>query len=544
MEARPRPTAPLRPSWGGYYAALGAIALVSGLSGLLAGHGRVADLYLLYLVGVLAVALAFGREPATLAAITAVLTADFFFVGPTHAFTLVAPRRYPTEWIELHVLLAATLLTGLLAGGYRQRARAALRASEERNHTLVRNTMEAISVFEPATKRVMEVNPAFLRLLGYTGAEATTLTLYDVVAHERAGVDAFVRRTLLQGTVADGEQAWRRKNGQLLDVQVTAAAIRNDGHEFCFFVGRDVTARRGVEKALRASEEWLHTLMTNAPVVLFSIDPAGVFTLSEGKGLAALGLRSGEVVGQSAFELYGDVPALVADVRRVLDGEAFTAIRQVADATFESWYAPLHGPDGVVRGAIGVSTDITARARSDAALRASEARFRAVFESAAVGMALVDLDGRPVASNPALQALLGYDTDELRGMTFAQCTHPDDVDADLALYRELAAGTREAYQLEKRYVRKDGAVLYGRLTVSLARDAAGVPQFAVGMVEDVTQYKRSSAELAEARRRLAEIREAERLRLARDLHDGAVQELYGIRFGLILSQRRAACKFS
>ena len=123
-------------------------------------------------------------------------------------------------------------------------------------------------------------------------------------------------------------------------------------------------------------------------------------------------------------------------------------------------------------------------------LQDGEARFRAIFDAAVIGIALVDLEGHPVESNRALQRLLGYSGEELRGLTFPSLTHPEDVEADVALARELFAGQREAYQIEKRYVRKDGGIVWGRLTASLVRDAAGVPRYGLGMVEEITEWVR------------------------------------------------------
>jgi PAS domain S-box-containing protein len=88
-----------------------------------------------------------------------------------------------------------------------------------------------------------------------------------------------------------------------------------------------------------------------------------------------------------------------------------------------------------------------------------DARFHLVFEGSALGMALVDLDGRPLRVNAALERLLGYSQDELRKMVFSEFTHPDDIAADWKLYVELSEGRRSHYQIEKRYLRKDGQVV-------------------------------------------------------------------------------------
>lgn len=104
---------------------------------------------------------------------------------------------------------------------------------------------------------------------------------------------------------------------------------------------QDITERRRAEEALRRSEEQLRTIVTNVPVVLFALDQDGIFTLSEGQGLPALGLRPGQAVGQSVFDLYRDVPEVLRDIRRALAGEPVRGITNVAGLVFESSFTPL-----------------------------------------------------------------------------------------------------------------------------------------------------------------------------------------------------------
>src|SRR4029079_16225438 len=105
------------------------------------------------------------------------------------------------------------------------------------------------------------------------------------------------------------------------------------------------------------------TTLFRSLIILFAMDRDGVVTLSEGAALSALGLAPGETVGRSVFELYRDVPELLAVARRVLRGETVTNTLALGSAVLESWLAPLRGPSGEVAGIIGVSTDITERQR-------------------------------------------------------------------------------------------------------------------------------------------------------------------------------------
>jgi PAS domain S-box-containing protein len=118
-------------------------------------------------------------------------------------------------------------------------------------------------------------------------------------------------------------------------------------------------------------------------------------------------------------------------------------------------------------------------------------RFRLVFESSPCGMALVGLDGRPLRCNSALQRLLGYSEDELSRMVFSEFTHPDDVEADWSLYNELRQGLRTHYRIDKRYLRKDGGVVWAHLSISLV---PGDPPHVLAMVEDTTVARASADE--------------------------------------------------
>lgn len=121
---------------------------------------------------------------------------------------------------------------------------------------------------------------------------------------------------------------------------------------------------------------------------------------------------------------------------------------------------------------------------------------RRAFEDAAIGMALLALDGRYLQVNQALCNLLGYSAEEMLTMRYVDLTHPDDVDTSLELVDRALAGERPTYQVEKRYVHHDGKVVWTRLGVSLVRDASGEPQYFVVQALDITDRKRLEERLA------------------------------------------------
>jgi two-component system NtrC family sensor kinase len=137
-------------------------------------------------------------------------------------------------------------------------------------------------------------------------------------------------------------------------------------------------------------------------------------------------------------------------------------------------------------------------AQRTAALQASEARLRAILDGSAVGIALSDMEGRIVESNPALQIMLGYNGDELLGRDLANLTSPEDAAIDLALFEELVGGQRDQYTAEKHYACKDGRIIWGNVTVSLVKGEGGKPLYVISLIEDVTERKKMQEALLSA----------------------------------------------
>jgi PAS domain S-box-containing protein len=223
--------------------------------------------------------------------------------------------------------------------------------------------------------------------------------------------------------------------------------------------------------------------------------------------------------------------------------------------------------DGSPSMIIGIIEDIDAERRTQEALMQSEARFRAMFDEAPVGMALMSLESKIIQANQSLAHLTGYTLEELIKMAPVDVVHPDYRYSDNELFEELLAGKRSHYQMEKRYIRKDGTVFWGRVNYAMVRNLAGEPLYLVGIMEDIDDARRASEKLAQQEaenRRLLEHRveertlalqqantrltdeieqrlraedalahqaaddavAAERNRLARDLHDAVTQTLF------------------
>jgi PAS domain S-box-containing protein len=179
----------------------------------------------------------------------------------------------------------------------------------------------------------------------------------------------------------------------------------------------------------------------------------------------------------------------------------------------------------------------------------SEQRFRCLFEEAPIGIALEGTDGGILFVNPAFCSMLGYTEDELRGKHCAQFSHPDDYKRELILFEQLRAGMREHYTLDKRFFRKDGSQVWGRINIALLRTITGNPPLVIGMVEDITEKITSAQELETAQEelqrlthRLIEVQDNERRLISRELHDDIGQRLALLAVDLDVLRRSLATK--
>lgn len=226
--------------------------------------------------------------------------------------------------------------------------------------------------------------------------------------------------------------------------------------------------------------------------------------------LAVLTLLSVTLLSLLGLRLLRGLAALRAGIRRIDAGDLDQAIPQHGDDELSD-LARVFNDMARRLGDSYTSIDrlqheIEERQRAEQALGGSERRFAAVFEQAAVGLALVAPDGGWLKVNRRLCTIVGYTPEELLVRTFQDITHPDDLEADLGYVRQMLAGEIDRYAMEKRYRRKDGSLVWINLTVALVWQQDGkTPDYFISVIEDISARKAAEESLRSSLERLSKV---------------------------------------
>jgi len=282
-------------------------------------------------------------------------------------------------------------------------------------------------------------------------------------------------------------------------------------------LGAIIGERKKVEQRLAEEEERIRLILESTGEGIYGIDTHGVCTFINPAALRMLGFSSrDQVLGLDGHLLFhhshaDGTPFAIQDCRIV---EAFRSRKGThsddevfwrSDGTsfpVEYWSHPLLR-DGQAIGSVVTFLDISQRRSYERAIRESEQKFRAVFEGAEFGIAVSELKGDRVTVNPAYRHMLGCTADEMRSLSiFDKLTHPDDVESDQNSFKRLATGEVDHLHLDKRYLLRDGQLVWATVKLSLVRDAAGTPQYILGLAADITERKRAEEELRASERHL------------------------------------------
>ena len=386
----------------------------------------------------------------------------------------------------------------------RERARTekALRESEERYRRLVEMSPNGILVYHNG--RIAYANPSAARLFGASSSTdllGKSVTEFVHATHQSHIEDRLQRVSQELGADQLTEQQFLRMDGSPIEVEVTALPMLQAGEKSVQLIFRDVTERKLMAAALHTSEHRLRTVASNLPIILFALNRVGVFTLSEGKGLSAVGFEPGEVVGRSVFEVYRDVPQVLKNVRRALAGEAFSDTVHVGEVAVEAWYSPLRDAGGTVIGVIGAAIDITRRIQAEQKLRYSEERWELAVRGNNDGLWDWNIHAGEAFYSPRWKEILGYQEHEIpnRVGEWESRVHPDDLARVQSQVQEHLDHKIPFFATEYRMRAKDGTYRWVLSRGQALWDDQGRAIRMVGSHTDITERRLAEEALKQAK---------------------------------------------
>ena len=317
------------------------------------------------------------------------------------------------------------------------------------------------------------------------------------------------------------EYRTRRADGEWRMMAVRATPLRDKNGEIHEWVGTstDITDLQRTQRDLLQREQQMQLVLSNAPMILFTVDRDGTFLLSRGQGLRALELEQDEVVGRSLFEVYAPFPDVIRDVRDALEGRlsSKTSTYVLGPVTLEGRLSALRDENGEIAGAIGMTTDVTQRYRAEEE-RAQLSRYnQLLLDSTGEGIFGIDLDGRCTFVNSAGAAMIGIAPDEVSSLILGRDLHelllPQRADgsdyprADGPIARCFASA-RSINSEDEKVWRINGSSFAARLGVYPLRDNQNVSEILTGGVltfEDISEKKRAADELRDSQQQFVNL---------------------------------------
>lgn len=406
-------------------------------------------------------------------------------------------ERLPTDQ-EMETLLGASHLARIAIE--RKLAEERVRESEE----LFRSAFESAATglaFVGFDGVFLRVNPVLCDMVGYSEQELIGRNYREITHPDDIDISEETGDDVQYGHTArvEFEKRYIHRDGHIVWVNMTTSVIRDEHGEPLYHITQmhDITPRKHAEEAVRQSEERFRGLIQNAADIIGIVDRDLIIIYESPSVEPILGFTPEELVGQH--------------VEFLMHPEDLQAVGQFADSLMEYpgkhlplLYRARHKSGGWrwleaevtnlfhvpgIEGLVVNARDITDRLAAEEAMRASEERFRSAFDDASVAMAILGLDDTILRVNEAMCELSGYQEQDIVGKRGIDLSHPDDVGFAIPYMARVIAGEMKSFQMEHRYIHRDGSTVWGLVNISAARDADGQPMHLLAQIQDITERK-------------------------------------------------------
>ncbi|MBU0720629.1 PAS domain S-box protein [bacterium] len=375
---------------------------------------------------------------------------------------------------------------------------------------LLESSIEGILGLDIFSRHIF-VNKKAAKMLGYSAEYLLGKTSHAIWHHTKEDGSYYpeeecpINEVIKTGKESRGEDYFWNKEGRGFHVEYVRSPIMEDGQitgVVMFF--HDISEKKELEKKVENEHQLLTSYLEVSGLLIMVLDTKSTIVSINNTGSKLLGLSKEKLIGLNWFDNFID-KKLLKETRKVFVSllkkkETAHYINEIIDAKGNkhliSWNNVRQTDSaGNVIGIIATGNDITKEKALSEKLNESHIKYETTFKAAQIGIAHVSADGSWLEVNEYFCRLVGYTKAELLKLTFQDITHPDDLSKDLNYVKQLIAGEKDTYSMEKRYIKKNGNIIWIHLSVVLIRDSNHNPLYFISIIQDISQIKLLMLEL-------------------------------------------------
>ncbi len=406
----------------------------------------------------------------------------------------VSPLKLGEKWGALGVVKDIT---------ERKIAEQKLRDAEQRYHSLFNHAPLGVLVVNPETGSFVEFNDVAHTQLGYSREEFEKLTIHDIDAiYSLDEIKSNIEKIITEGGI-EFHTKHRTKTGEQRDVLVTVKVFQLQGKKYLHSIFHDITEIRETQEALIKSESQYRQLVNLAQEGIWALDNDFKTYFVNPRMAEMLGYSETEMLGKYAFDFLTNIDVekfkhyLITSSNNIAGQYECELINKKGTAIYTNIaVSPIIDDQGLKIGVLAVIADITNRKNIENALKESEELSRSIVANAPIGIATSDLNYKFVSANAEFCKILGYTEEELKKLTFKEITSPEDLQGSTEKILALQHGKIHVLNEEKHYIKKNGKIIVGKVTVSTIANQQGQPTRFVAQLEDITERKQLEHDLS------------------------------------------------
>jgi len=392
------------------------------------------------------------------------------------------------------------------------------RRADDKHRAIVQAALDGFWIND-MEGRLLEVNDSYCKMIGYTREELLTMSISEVEATETPEETSRHIREVMERGCDRFETRHRRKDGRIIDVEISANYIDTDGGQLFVFV-RDVSERKLIAEALEYSERTYRTLVESLPQKVFLKDRDSVYVSCNSKYAEDHNIDPEDLPGHTDYDFYPRDLAekYIGDDRRVMrSGQTVRLeeryIEQGRERIVETFKTPVKDGDGNTVGILGIFLDITERKQAEAASKEAERHYRLLAENTTDVVSIFDLDLNLVWVSPSIEKQTGYTPGEIKKVPPLETMTPESIERVIEAFNHAKQAYEqgkefiEQFETEAEVYRKDGSTFWADARYRLVRDDYGNPSYILMQARDITEHRKADEALRASEERFRDLAE-------------------------------------